>query len=129
MTLTKQLLRAVAEHGYAPTARISGVSSDVIKGWEKRNPRLDLFLAVADAAGFEITMRKKSPKFRLMTRAERIEAFEDNRLIGYVSDETLFAIDKDGYAHEVGPISHRVEIQGKLDKWRKNGGASTKQAD
>lgn len=120
MTLTQQLLRAVEEHGYASTARVSGVSSDVIKGWSKRNPRLDLFLAVANATGFEITMKKKSPKFRIINAPRgRIEAFEDNRMVGYVENDTLYAIDKHGYAHDAGSVSHRVEIKAKLNEWRK----------
>lgn len=115
--IAKQLLAKITN--FNDVAKISGVDSAVIRGWKTRNPRLDLFIAVADAMGYEIIMRKKSAKFRLVTAPKgRIDAFRDNEKIGFVEAETLFAIDKDGYSHEVGPISHRVEIHGKLEAWR-----------
>lgn len=58
-------------------------------------------------------------KLRLIDRNGRTEVIDSaGKLAGYVSEEMLYAIDKDGYAASVGAINHRVEIIGKLENWR-----------
>lgn len=56
---------------------------------------------------------------RIINLSDRIEAYRENTLVGYAENDKLYAIDKNGYAVEIGPVSHRVEIAGKLDAWLK----------
>lgn len=51
---------------------------------------------------------------------ERTKIFDDsNVVVGYVENETLYAIDRDGYAVPVGTINHPNEIAESLTEWRK----------
>ena len=52
---------------------------------------------------------------QLTYRNGRTELYTGNELRAYVEDETLFAIDKDGYAVQIATIEHRAEI---IEKWR-----------
>lgn len=52
---------------------------------------------------------------QLVYRNDRIEIFVGNELRGYVEDDILFSIDKDGYAVQIATIEHRVEI---IEKWK-----------
>lgn len=56
-------------------------------------------------------------KTKVIMRNDRIEAWTDNELIGYAQDDVLYGI-RNGYAEEIGPVSHRVEIAAKLALWR-----------
>lgn len=58
---------------------------------------------------------------KIINQNDRIEAYRDNVMVGYVEDDTLFAVDHRGYASEVGAINHRVEIETKLNEWRNSG--------
>ena len=58
---------------------------------------------------------------KIIPDIERIKIFDDNNcVVGYVEDETLYAIDRDGYAVPVGTISHQNEIEKTLTEWRKS---------
>lgn len=54
---------------------------------------------------------------KLLSRNERLEVFDDNKLVGYVENETLTGFDRDGYAVEIGHINNNNEIAGKLKEW------------
>lgn len=103
-------------------SRGSGVSASVLLSWRKdeRNPRLDLFLAVAETAGFEVTLNQK--KTRILPTASGCKVMHGNDQIAYVDHDVLYVIDADGYANEAGTINHKSEIIGKIEEWR-NGGA------
>lgn len=66
-------------------------------------------------------MPKKISSTKIIIRNERIEAYQNNELIGYVEDDTLYGM-RNGYAEPVGPVNHRVEIAAKLAIWRASGG-------
>lgn len=58
-------------------------------------------------------------KYQLVTKDGRIDIMINrSRVVGYVEDDTLTALDAQGYAVPVGVINHRAEIIGKLDAWR-----------
>lgn len=130
MTMVEELFQQVGSKTstIARLAEKSGVPYPTIMRWSKRqaSPRIDLFIALANAAGFELELVPKEKKMnkpkpiKLVTRSvNRIEAYLDNAVVGYVENDTLFAIDAKGFASEVGPINHRVEIADKLIMWRK----------
>lgn len=103
---------------------------------QRRTPRVDLLAKVAAAAGFELILqpqqkpkeqtamlataaRPVTTKYTLVNQDKRINVMINrSRLVGYVEDNTLTALDAEGYAVQVGPINHRAEIIGKLDAWR-----------
>jgi len=107
---------------------------------QRRTPRVDLLAKVGAAAGFELifqprltasedrketTMRTATAiatnptKYTLVNQDKRINIMINrSRLVGYVEDDTLTALDAQGYAVPVGTINHRAEIIGKLDAWR-----------
>lgn len=92
----------------------SGVPDPTLRSWfkKRRTPRIDLFIAAAEAEGYEVILRRKTmPK--IIDRNDRVEVFERNELIAYVEEETLFKIVK-GYAEPIGRVNHRSEIIGKL---------------
>jgi hypothetical protein len=119
----------------------AGVQYPTVREWifAKRSARIDLFCKCANAAGYEVGLFRVQPpletleqpamtrkpsnhaatsKLRIFDRNGRIEVMDGGKLAGYVDGDILSAIDKDGYAVEVGPINHRVEIIGKLENWR-----------
>lgn len=49
---------------------------------------------------------------------DRLNIYDGNVIVGYVEGETLFGIDKDGYAEEIGRIDHQNEIEQRLNEWR-----------
>lgn len=59
-------------------------------------------------------MTKRLQTIKIVTTAERIEAYERNKLIGFVQDDTLFTINSNGYSENIGSVNHRSEIAGKL---------------
>jgi formylmethanofuran dehydrogenase subunit A len=68
-----------------------------------------------------IRHEKEKPmgKYQLVTKDGRIDIMVNRtRVVGYVEDDTLTAIDAQGYAVPIGAINHRAEIIGKLDAWR-----------
>jgi len=118
--IRRPVLRALSEK--------SGVSYMSLERWSRRqaSPRIDLFVALANSAGFDVAliprekvMKSKSKFIRLVTRIGRVEAFLDNHMVGYVENDTLYGIDRKGFAIEVCTINHRVEIAAKLIEWRK----------
>jgi len=52
---------------------------------------------------------------------EGVKVVKATELVGYVENDVLFGIGKDGYAHEVGTINHTSEIIGKLEEWKEVG--------
>ncbi|RUW55642.1 hypothetical protein EOA32_01075 [Mesorhizobium sp. M1A.F.Ca.ET.072.01.1.1] len=58
-------------------------------------------------------------KYQLVNKDGRIDIMVNrSRVVGYVEDDTLTALDAQGYAVQIGAINHRAEIIGKLDAWR-----------
>lgn len=58
-------------------------------------------------------------KYQLVNQDGRINIMvNQSKIVGYVEDETLTALDAQGYAVPIGAINHRAEIIGKLDAWR-----------
>lgn len=125
---TSRELNRIANNANVPRATIDS--------WlrQDRTPRIDLVSRVATAAGFELilqpcqkpkattmpaTATADPTKYQLVNKDGRIDVMVNrSRLVGYVEDDTLTALDKAGYAVQVGPINHRTEIIGKLDAWR-----------
>lgn len=99
-----------------------------VNSWirQARMPRVDLLAKVAAAAGFELTLQprqepkaKPMGKYTLVTKDGRIDIMINrSKMVGYVEDDTLTALDASGYAVQIGAINHRAEIIGKLDAWR-----------
>ncbi len=113
----------------------ANVPRPTVNSWlrQDRSPRFDLLYKVAKAAGLvfllipqedQATMFKTKPvmqlpkKFRQFNRNDRIEILYGNDLAGYVENDVLFGIDKDGYSVEVARVNHRTEFIGKLVMWR-----------
>lgn len=103
------------------------IERPTVDSWIKhrRTPRVDLLARVATAAGFELILQPQQPKakpmgkYTLVTKDGRIDIMVNrSKLVGYVEDETLTALDASGYAVPIGAINHRAEIIGKLDAWR-----------
>ena len=101
-----------------------------VNSWirQARMPRVDLLAKVAAAAGFELILQPKEKpmrtataptKYTLVNQDKRISIMINrSKVVGYVEDDTLTALDAQGYAVPVGAINHRAEIIGKLDAWR-----------
>lgn len=64
-------------------------------------------------------MMTKTPQ--LIYQNGRTELYIGNELRAYVEDETLFALDKDGYAVQIATIEHRSEIIEKWQNWLTGG--------
>lgn len=104
----------------------SGVQLQNITAWQNGRPAtFDLLAKLANTAGFDIiaVKRKRSykmTKIKVLSRNNRQECFIENHLVGYVENETLYGIDRKGFAVEITSINHRTEIIGKLEEWRKS---------
>lgn len=55
---------------------------------------------------------------KIIQRNERLEVFDDNKVIGYVENNTLSGLDRDGYAVEICHIDNNSEIAGRLKEWQ-----------
>lgn len=44
--------------------------------------------------------------------------FNENTVIGYVEDDKLYGLDRDGYAVEVCHIDNNNEIAARMGEWR-----------
>ena len=114
------LLNAVPPDEFNSICKIAGIGKQTVTNWRFRSPRFDLLEAFAEAAGFEIMVKKKSNgKIRIIDANKRIEIFKDGHMIGYTDIDTIYAIDAKGYAQEIGEYNHRSEIIGKIADWRK----------
>lgn len=68
---------------------------------------------------------KPMGKYQLVNQDDRINVMVNrSKIVGYVEDDQLTALDAQGYAVPIGAINHRTEIIGKLDAWRSRQGLS-----
>lgn len=56
---------------------------------------------------------------KIVQRNERLEAFDGNKVIGYVEENKLYGLDRDGYAVEICHIDNNNEIETKLKAWQR----------
>lgn len=57
---------------------------------------------------------------KLVPTGEQINVFDDNKLVGYVENETLYCFDRAGFAVEVCLVNHQSEILDKVREWQLN---------
>lgn len=137
--LVAKLLQDQTQEQIKRACKRAGVSYVTVWNWyaKHNSAGIDKFCKVANALGYEVglfrvqqpleqpTMTRKpsqaaTSKLRLTNAINggRINVMNGDKIAGYVEDDTLFGMDKDGYAVRVDSIAHRVEIIGKLENWR-----------
>lgn len=56
---------------------------------------------------------------KIIPTQDGIKIFSENKIVGYVENDTLYGFDRDGYAIEVCRIDHDHEITGKFLEWHR----------